>query len=344
MPSGGGHIGLQLARGACAFLPPCSTFENFFEGLPMTSEIEPSTNAIGSHAAPRSSDEVAVPTARKTDWITFASVVSAVSVVLLHTDGCYWTFSSTEMYWKTANIIDAVFYFAVPVFFMISATTLLDFNERYSLGTYFKKRITKTVIPYVFWSLFGVAFQVFYLETVDASEVTLSYLLEGLTGGSLVSIYWFFIPLFSVYLSIPLFAAVPEERRKSVFTYISVASFFICGVVPLAVTVFELPISTSLTIGVGASYLFFVPTGYLLSHYEVGPKVKAALYASGLVGLIIHIVGTYELSMEAGSVVRTFKGYTNVPSMMYSVAIFLLLKDAGGRSCESTGSPGSCSS
>ena len=237
------------------------------------------------------------------------------------------------MYWKTANIIDAVFYFAVPVFFMISATTLLDFNERYSLGTYFKKRITKTVIPYVFWSLFGVAFQVFYLETVDASEVTLSYLLEGLTGGSLVSIYWFFIPLFSVYLSIPLFAAVPEERRKSVFTYISVASFSICGVVPLAVTVFELPISTSLTIGVGASYLFFVPTGYLLSHYEVGPKVKAALYASGLVGLIIHIVGTYELSMEAGSVVRTFKGYTNVPSMMYSVAIFLLLKDAGGRSC-----------
>lgn len=301
-------------------------------------------STTGKHFAPESSETTSSSSASRVDWISFASVVSTVSVVLLHTNGCYWDFSYTEMYWKTANIIDGVFFFAVPVFFMISGATLVNFYERYDLGTYFKKRITKTVIPYVFWSLFGVAFQVFYLKTIDASEVTVSYLLTGLSSGSLVEIYWFFIPLFSVYLSIPLFAAVPEERRKSVFTYVSVAAFIVNGTLPFVAGLFELPISASLTISVGAEYLFYIPTGYLLSHYEVSPKVKTALYASGLVGLIIHLVGTYELSFEAGSVVQTFKSDTIATTMMYSVAVFLLLKETGGYSCGLIGSPGSCSS
>lgn len=297
----------------------------------------------GKHFASDSLDTSSSSTSRM-DWITFASVVSTVSVVLLHANGCYWDFSCTETYWKTANIIDGVFYFAVPVFFMISGATLLNFYERYDLGTYFKKRITKTVIPYVFWSLFGVAFQVFYLKSIDASEVTVSYLLTGLSSGSLVEIYWFFIPLFSVYLSIPLFAAVPEERRKSVFTYVSVAAFIVNGTLPFVAGLFELPISDSLTISVGADCLFYIPTGYLLSHYEIRPKTKVALYVSGLAGLLIHIVGTYELSFEAGSVVQTFKSDTIATTMMYSVAVFLLLKETGGYSCELIGFPASCNS
>ena len=86
---------------------------------------------------------------KDTRYLSFLSVVACLAVVFLHTNGCFWNFSATGRYWLTANIIESVFYFAVPVFFMISGATLIDYSERYSTTVFFKKRILKTVIPFV---------------------------------------------------------------------------------------------------------------------------------------------------------------------------------------------------
>ena len=58
-------------------------------------------------------------------YITVLNVLSALSVVGLHVNGCFWQFSR-EWWWLTANIIESVLYFAVPVFFMLIGATLLD--------------------------------------------------------------------------------------------------------------------------------------------------------------------------------------------------------------------------
>ena len=84
----------------------------------------------------------------KISYLTLASVVAAISVIAIHTNGCFWDFS-TNHYWFTANILECVFYFAVDVFFMITGSTLLDFFDKYTLREYFSKRIKKTVIPFV---------------------------------------------------------------------------------------------------------------------------------------------------------------------------------------------------
>lgn len=65
------------------------------------------------------------------NYITLLSVISAIAVVCLHTNGCFWSFSK-ERYWFTANIIECVFFFAVPIFFMITGVTLIDYQEKYS--------------------------------------------------------------------------------------------------------------------------------------------------------------------------------------------------------------------
>ncbi len=49
------------------------------------------------------------------NYITILSILSAFSVVLLHANECCWDFSY-ENYWLTANVIESVFYFAVPIF------------------------------------------------------------------------------------------------------------------------------------------------------------------------------------------------------------------------------------
>lgn len=75
-------------------------------------------------------------------FITLESVIAAYSVITLHTNGVFWNFSY-EHYWLTANIIECIFYFAVPIFFMITGATLLDYYERYSTREFLIKRVKK---------------------------------------------------------------------------------------------------------------------------------------------------------------------------------------------------------
>lgn len=110
---------------------------------------------------------------KRIEYISLASVLSASAVVFLHANECVGQFSYAR-YWFTANFIHSVFIFAVPLFFMISGAMLLEFDKKYDIKTYFSKRIHKTLIPYIFWSIIGILFQVYYLKSV--SNVDLLYI------------------------------------------------------------------------------------------------------------------------------------------------------------------------
>src|SRR5699024_10442977 len=60
--------------------------------------------------------------------------------------------------------------------------------------------------------------------------------------------------------------------------------------------------------------------------YEITKKSRLSIYLLGIIGLLVHILGTWYFSYQIGEVSRIFKGYTNVPSILYSVAIFTAFK------------------
>ena len=64
---------------------------------------------------------------KKKYYIQNLSVLSAFAVVALHVNGEFWNFSYGR-YWITSNIIESLFYFAVPIFFMITGVTLVGKN------------------------------------------------------------------------------------------------------------------------------------------------------------------------------------------------------------------------
>ena len=263
-----------------------------------------------------------------TRYITLMSVVSAIAVAALHTNGCFWRFSSTESYWFSANIIECVFYFAVPIFFMISGATNLEYFDKYSTGVFYWKRIKKTVIPYVFWSLMGLVYLI-SLKRMNVAEVNVKYIIKGLSSFSIINLYWFFSPLFLTYLSMPLFAAVQKDRKKSVFTWLVVLTFICNILLPFVISQMKVNYVFPMSITVGSSYLIFIMLGYLLATNEIKLPVRLIIYALGIVGLLAHIIGTYKLSIAAGEIIRTYKGYVAVPCILYSVAIFVFVKQVG---------------
>jgi len=262
---------------------------------------------------------------KQINYISVLSVIAAISVVFLHTNGAFWQFS-TERYWFTANIIECVFYFAVPVFFMISGATLIDYRERYDTKTFFKKRISKTFIPFICWSIIALIYQIYGHKSIDINTLNFKMVYNGIVSASYCGIYWFFPTLFCVYLCIPVFSAIEKSKRKEVFTYLFVCSFIFNNLLPFINSVFNLGFNLPIYITVGSGYLLYIILGYLLHNNEVSKKIEYTIYILGILGLLLHIIGTYKLSMEASLIVKTFKEYNNVPCILYSMAIFLFIK------------------
>jgi len=260
----------------------------------------------------------------KDETLTFIQVICSYAVISLHTNGKFWTFSATERYWMTANIIECIFYFAVPIFFMITGITLIDYQDKYSLKEYFKKRILKTVFPYIAWSFIGIA----YLYISGQIElITLRYIINGLLTGNIISVYWFFPVLFCVYLSLPFFAAIDKSKRKWVFEYLFVVAFFVNILIPFIINIIGINIHWPYSLEVVSGYLIWIVTGVLLYKYPLKKNIKYIIICFGILGLFMHIIGTYRLSMAAGSIVQTYKGYNNLPCFFYVLGIFIILTE-----------------
>ena len=262
------------------------------------------------------------------NYLTFCNVAACIAVLMLHTNECFWTFSAEERYWRTANIIECIFYFAVPVFFMISGITLMDFYDRNSLKEYFLKRIRKTGIPFLCWSVIGLVWGLFR-GYIPFSELSLKYIYQGITGTTIVTLYWFFTPLFIIYLSMPLFAAVEKSKRKTVFSYLAIAGVILNSLIPFVNTLFGSDLNTPLNIPAVSGALIWPVIGWLLHNFEFEKRQKSVIYMLSLAGLMMHLIGTYVLSMEAGEIISTYKGYQNIPCILYSAGVFVFLKETG---------------
>ena len=259
--------------------------------------------------------------------LSFIQIICAIAVVTLHTNGCFWNFSATERYWRTANVIECVFYFAVPLFFMITGITLLDYQEKYSTRVYFIKRAKKTLLPYVAWSLIGIVFRI-AIGQLSRETVSIQWVINGLLSTSgIINLYWFFQPLFCVYLCIPLFAAISKEKKKRMADYAILIGLTVNVVIPFINNIFHLGLSWPYSISAVSGYLFWIWAGYRIYYYPPTRKQKICIYIFAVIGLLTHTIGTYILSIEEGSIQSFFKGYNNLPCIMYSIGIFVLLRD-----------------
>lgn len=262
--------------------------------------------------------------AKRKVYISLLSIISAISVVYLHTNGCFWAFSKSR-YWFTANIIECVFFFAVPVFFMITGVNLIDYQKKYSTKEYFKKRIKKVLIPFLVWSLIGLI-HCLIQKYISIHDLGIRFIINGILNSKIVSIYWFFPPLFCVYLVLPLFASVKDEKKDKLFLFLIIIYILFDVFIPFVNNVFNLGLQIPITIFVLSGYFVYVLIGYLLDKYELKTKYRVLIYIGAILGLLAHIIGTYIYSMKASEIDFTFKGYTNLPGILYSVGVFVFVK------------------
>ncbi len=261
---------------------------------------------------------------KKINYIKYLSVISSLAVVILHTNGCFWIFNK-ENYWISANIIESICYFAVPIFFMITGCTLIDYNERYSTKEYFTKRIKKTLVPFIIWSIFSIIWCIYFKN--ESINTNIFSMINGIINTKYNSIYWFFPCLFSIYLVIPFIASTKKEQRQSIFKYSIIITFIFNSMLPLIAKILNIEYNSAYYLPTFMGYVIYILLGYYLNNYEIKKSKRILIYSLGVIGLLTQIIMTQVLSFKNGFIVTTYKDYLNVPTILYSSAIFLFFKN-----------------
>ena len=258
----------------------------------------------------------------KSLYISVAQVLSCLSVVILHVNGNFWSFTG-DASWIKANIIECFFYPAAPIFFMISGATLLDYRDRYDTKTFLKKRIKRTLLPFIVWSFIGLLYQLLK-NSLDITSLTTKDVASSIINTKYVPVYWFFIPLFTIYILIIMISLVPKDGRKKVFYYFSLFSI-VLSIINVLFSFIGIQFNGALSNGL-VSYSVLVLLGYCISTFPIERRQRVLIYILGLLGFLLHVLGTMYLSLDKGEIVNVFKGYTNFPCVLHTVAIFTLIK------------------
>ena len=259
------------------------------------------------------------------NYITFISVISAFSVVLIHVNS-YFSFSYSPR-WAIANIARAILTYAVPVFFMISGVTLIDYRKRYDTKTYLKKRFTRTVIPFLFWGIMAILMHRFWLHDLPLEAYQPFEIVNRLINAMFIPVFWFFIPLFILYLTIPILGAIDEQKRRQVFRYIILVSLVFNFIIPAILNLAKIPIESPIKFTTtSCAAIFYAVVGYYIHTYEISKKARTAIYIFGIIGVLATIIGTHILSYNAGELTGFMTDYDLITYAAYSPAVFLFMK------------------
>jgi probable poly-beta-1,6-N-acetyl-D-glucosamine export protein len=128
--------------------------------------------------------------------IDLLRILAIISVLLIHTSTKVLELTKYDFVGHPFSFfINEATRFAVPVFFLISAFLLeLNYPQKFKYSVYFKQRISRLFLPYLFWSL------IYFFFIYPGGN---NFFLSFLSGGASYQLY--FIPsLFIFYLFFPI--------------------------------------------------------------------------------------------------------------------------------------------
>lgn len=246
------------------------------------------------------------------------NVVSCISVVCLHCNGYVHYFIKDDWWWFRV-LIEVICYFAVPVFFMLSGATLLNYRERYSTTAFYKKRFLRTLIPFLFW---GCLFYGLYLVNHFNEKIQWTVVFKNFAEGNIpYTAFWFFVPLFLLYIFMPFLSLMVTNMSKRLLMYLCILLIFFQSLLPTIYTLLGVNISMSLPI---AGYFVFALLGYYISisRIEYNNVFYWVVSILAIVVMIIRYILIY-LSEEKVSSLFTYFG---LYSILPAIFVFLTAK------------------
>ena len=244
------------------------------------------------------------------------NVVSCISVIALHCNGYVHRFDTADQCWWLHVLYEVAFYNAVPIFFMLSGATLLGYHKKYDTRTFFRKRFRKAFLPFLFWSVVFFLFAAVFTHT-EFTPGSVAYMI--LTCKIPFTNFWFFVPLFLLYLFMPFLSVMVSNLKNSQVLCLIVLIVGLQAIVrPVSM---QVDVEWDLPMG---SYVAYALLGYYLSRtsWEQNRRVIIAVALMALLFMSLRYILVLD-SVYRKPVLWT---YLSLYGYFGSVAIFLTVK------------------
>lgn len=194
--------------------------------------------------------------------------------------------------WTFQELMQAMFIFAVPIFFMVSGMNLLDYRKKYSTKVFFKKRFVRVGRALILGSiacylLFGLLPGLFYgAQSIADGFGPVDFCKRFLTN-SIIDIYWFLYTIIYLYLLTPLLSKIVHDRR--LLEYAIALTLFCSILIPAAkaIGINEEYFSPLLSWPLFASSaLLYFLLGYYLENYGLPLHWNALAWAATFLGSV----------------------------------------------------------
>lgn len=257
------------------------------------------------------------------NYISILNVLACIGVVILHTFETGYTSDANFVF---EVLIRAIAYCAVPVFFMITGATLIDYRERYDTKTFFKKRLLKVIIPLIIWSIIYFIIN-FFKGKFSINDLSFKFVFEYFFLVKTNPIFWFFVVIIGIYLAIPVISLIPQESRRKVFLYIIIITFVFNQFLPDLLYHLNLNYNYDLKFPLTYSgWISFIFIGYYIDKYEIVKKHRMIIYVLGIIGFLTMVVPTIFISYHKNESCSWFDEYYDAPCVLYSASVFLFFK------------------
>lgn len=248
------------------------------------------------------------------------NIIACISVLILHFNGLSHAYSQTNAYYQALSA-ECIFFWAVPVFLMLTGATLVDYRQRYSTETFFTKRLTKTFFPFIAWSLLALVWKI-STNQIEAPVGPRS-LFDLVFNTKIIDVYWFFIPLFSIYFMIPVLSLFVKVKNFNLIKYLIILYFFINSLLPLVFEQIGLTFNGNLNISMLSGYLVFPVMGYYLANTQMSARNRRVLYVLAITATILRYLIIISEEGAPGSLVWS---YLSPAGILQGAAIFVFIK------------------
>lgn len=257
--------------------------------------------------------------------------LATLAVIVIHVDTpvMNMNFGRNMEFWWIGLVIDNLVRFAVPLFLVLSGATLL--TKQYRLVDFYKKRMSRVVVPFLFWLPAYWVFRWFMLRPFERPLNFDSIMNWGvnlfITEG--VSIHlWFVYMILLLYLFIPLISHILRKVSRRVvvlflFLWLVLNGLQISGV--FSIDGFSLLFKKLYGYSLYSGYLVL---GYFL--HTSNPKFNNRRVCAAIayvVTVIIASVSTFYLSQSLGKQTLTVMNSFTLNTFIQTVAIYYLLKN-----------------
>ncbi len=198
--------------------------------------------------------------------IDLIRTIAIVGVILLHASGS-WIISTQQINqlnqidgisWAVVDVYQSFARIGVPLFLMLTGILLLQPAKVESLSAFFKKRLVRIGLPFLFWGAVYFAWDF----SVKNIPFTPRAIIQGILNGPYTQ-FWYLYLLVGLYLLTPILRLFIAHARRNMIKYLAILWFLGASIVPVFSSFNVLTLSTNVfvvagiagSLGLGAYFL-----------------------------------------------------------------------------------------